>query len=59
MRPRLVIVEVVGGLGNQMFQVAAGWSLARRCGAELKLDLRHYDETRSLTDLFPPSWTVI
>jgi hypothetical protein len=54
-----VIVEVVGGLGNQMFQVAAGWSLARRCGAELKLDLRHYDETRSLTDLFPPSWTVI
>ncbi|MDH4351910.1 MAG: hypothetical protein OEW56_12255, partial [Gemmatimonadota bacterium] len=43
MRPRLVIVEVVGGLGNQMFQVAAGWSVARRSGAELKLDLRRFD----------------
>lgn len=49
MRPQLVIVEVVGGLGNQMFQVAAGWSLARRCGAELKLDLRHYDTPGSRT----------
>jgi hypothetical protein len=28
----------MGGLGNQMFQYAAGWSLARRLGAELLVD---------------------
>jgi hypothetical protein len=28
----------MGGLGNQMFQYATGWSLARRLGAELSVD---------------------
>jgi hypothetical protein len=35
----LVIARLIGGLGNQMFQYAAGRALARRCGADLKLDL--------------------
>jgi hypothetical protein len=35
----LVIARLIGGLGNQMFQYAAGRALALRCGADLKLDL--------------------
>lgn len=34
-----VVVKLQGGLGNQMFQFAAGLALARRNGAGLKLDL--------------------
>jgi hypothetical protein len=34
----VITVKIVGGLGNQMFQYAAGWSLARRCGTELCVD---------------------
>jgi hypothetical protein len=43
--PRLVITQIYGGLGNQLFQYAAGRSLAAREGAELWLDLglfQHY-----------------
>ena len=35
----VVVVKLQGGLGNQMFQYAAGLALARRTQAELKLDL--------------------
>ena len=35
----VVITNLIGGLGNQMFQYAAGRVLALRHGAELKLDL--------------------
>ncbi|HSY17149.1 MAG TPA: glycosyltransferase, partial [Candidatus Acidoferrales bacterium] len=34
-----VVVKLQGGLGNQMFQFAAGLALARRNGSRLKLDL--------------------
>lgn len=34
-----VVVKLMGGLGNQMFQYAAGLALARRTGAKLTLDL--------------------
>lgn len=34
----MIVTRLVGGLGNQMFQYAAGWSLARRLGAELLVD---------------------
>ena len=34
-----VVVKLQGGLGNQMFQYAAGLALARRQGVRLKLDL--------------------
>ena len=35
-----VIVRIEGGLGNQLFQYAAGRALADRLGCELALDLR-------------------
>jgi hypothetical protein len=48
---KIVVARLIGGLGNQMFQYAAGRALALRCGAALKLDLsgfavypkRHYE----------------
>ncbi len=41
-RPNLVGVKIHDGLGNQMFQYAAGLALAERLGAELLVDIRHY-----------------
>lgn len=38
----LIIVKVIGGLGNQMFQYAAGRALASRIGGVLKLDLTDF-----------------
>jgi hypothetical protein len=35
----VIRVQMLGGLGNQMFQAAAGISLARRLGARLELDI--------------------
>jgi hypothetical protein len=42
MAPAIVSVELQGGLGNQMFQYAAGHALARRTGASLRLDVGHF-----------------
>ncbi len=39
----VVVVKLMGGLGNQMFQYAAGRSLALRLGAVLKLDRSYLD----------------
>lgn len=39
----MIIVRLAGGLGNQMFQYAAGRRLAERHHAELKLDLRELE----------------
>jgi hypothetical protein len=39
----MVIVRLTGGLGNQMFQYAAGRALADRLGAELFLDTRAFE----------------
>ena len=39
----MIIVKLQGGLGNQMFQYAAGLALAKKHGVELKLDLATYD----------------
>ena len=38
MDDRRVAVEVTGGLGNQLFQYAAGRALAKRLEAQLVLD---------------------
>jgi Glycosyl transferase family 11 len=38
----MVVVRLRGGLGNQMFQYAAGRRLALQLGTELKLDARAY-----------------
>jgi hypothetical protein len=40
----MIIVKLLGGLGNQMFQYATARSLADRCGVVLKLDLSGYEE---------------
>jgi len=39
----MVIVRLTGGLGNQMFQYAAGRALADRLGADLLLDTRAFE----------------
>jgi len=47
----MIIVKLIGGLGNQMFQYALGRQLAKKINAELKIDiegfknyeLRNYD----------------
>ncbi len=38
----MIVVKIKGGLGNQMFQYAAGRSLAKRLGTKLLLDIRTY-----------------
>ena len=38
----MVISNLIGGLGNQMFQYAAGRALALRLGVQLKLDTRDF-----------------
>lgn len=45
----MVIVRLLGGLGNQMFQYATGRSVANRLGTDLLLDVsafEHYDLRR-------------
>lgn len=44
-RPK-VIATITGGLGNQLFQYAAGLALAQRTNAELVLDLSFYGKAR-------------
>jgi len=39
----MIITQINGGLGNQMFQYAAGRALALRHGVELTLDTRIFD----------------
>ena len=46
----MVIVRLNGGLGNQLFQYAAGFALARKNGSELKIDLTAFDNQRGNRD---------
>ena len=39
----MIITKIIGGLGNQMFQYAAGRSLAMTHGCRLKLDISGFD----------------
>lgn len=43
----MIIVRLMGGLGNQMFQYAAARRLALRHGAEVAFDLSAFDEAPS------------
>jgi hypothetical protein len=43
MKPRLV-VNLLGGLGNQLFQYACGWALAQEHGREMVLDAGSFDQ---------------
>ena len=38
----MIIVQLNGGLGNQLFQYAFGWALAKKTGQNLKLDNSQY-----------------
>lgn len=42
----MIIVRLMGGLGNQMFQYALGRRLAHDIGCKLKLDVSNYSEYR-------------
>lgn len=39
-----VVTHLIGGLGNQMFQYAAGYALSRRLGATLKVDVSDFKD---------------
>jgi hypothetical protein len=39
----MVIVQLAGGLGNQMFQYAIAYSLAKRAGVGMKIDLSYFE----------------
>jgi len=39
----MIISNLKGGLGNQMFEYVAGYSLAKDKGAEFKIDLGHFE----------------
>ncbi|MDG5996471.1 alpha-1,2-fucosyltransferase [Candidatus Brocadia sapporoensis] len=40
----MIIVKLMGGLGNQMFQYAAGRRLAEKLGVKLKLDIEMFKD---------------
>lgn len=42
----MIVVQLSGGLGNQMFQYSLGRCLARKMNCALKLDLSNYEEYR-------------
>ncbi|PKO82911.1 MAG: alpha-1,2-fucosyltransferase [Betaproteobacteria bacterium HGW-Betaproteobacteria-11] len=42
----MIVVRISGGLGNQMFQHAAGLALAQRHGVALRFDLEWFDRTQ-------------
>jgi hypothetical protein len=41
--PRMIIVNLIGGLGNQMFQYACGWALGRGSGLTVKVATDMFD----------------
>ena len=45
--PDVITVSLIGGLGNQMFQYAAGKALAERHGVPLALDISGFREITS------------
>lgn len=42
----MIITKLKGGLGNQMFQYAAGLTVASKNNEELKIDVTGYDDSR-------------
>lgn len=45
----MIVIQLVGGLGNQMFQYATGRKLALERNVELKLDISNYDHDAKRT----------
>lgn len=52
-----IMIEVLGGLGNQMFQYAAGAALAKRLGLRVLLDLRAFNKY-SLRSFLLNRWRI-
>lgn len=51
----MIVTQLAGGMGNQMFQYAIGRALALRNGVPLKLDLAHLlDRTQR-----PKKWSIV
>jgi len=46
----MIVAQIVGGLGNQLFQVATGTALAARLGVELQLDCRYFKKNLPVQD---------
>lgn len=44
---KILVVKIMGGLGNQMFQYAIAYSLARKIECEMKLDLNFFDSYKT------------
>ncbi len=42
----MIIVKIIGGLGNQLFQYSTGRALSLRINTQLKLDLSFYDNAK-------------
>ena len=50
----MIIVNLKGGLGNQMFQYALGRKLALQNDDELKLDTSGLDTAKKVGDMYRP-----
>jgi DNA-binding Lrp family transcriptional regulator len=48
----MVVVRLNGGLGNQLFQYAAGFALAKKNGDVLKLDIGNYLREKNSRDIY-------
>jgi hypothetical protein len=54
----MVSVTIQGGLGNQLFQFAAGYNLARSLGSELQLELSFYAYREPRQDFTPRTFLL-
>lgn len=54
----MIIVKLKGGLGNQMFQYAAGLAVASVGSQELKLDITGYDDPRYVNANTPRTYRM-
>jgi hypothetical protein len=43
----MIVTRVIGGLGNQMFQYASAYAVAKKNNTELRLDISWYEERNS------------
>jgi len=46
----MIVVQIFGGLGNQLFQIAAGRALAVRLGVEMQIDTRYFQKQVPIQD---------
>src|SRR5467141_2669942 len=47
----MIVVRLSGGLGNQMFQFAAGYALSLRLGVECRVDVSAFQRTNRRYEL--------